>query len=114
MYREQLKAEAQQRENEEKAENDFLEWISSICIYTGYCRYGQFGGGFLCATQYDDCERLEKDVSELDAGDIEALQAADDIAASGAWYGTDKNPAAAMEKMLVKLRDYYFNEINTK
>lgn len=87
--------------------------LSGAAIYVGYARYGQLGGhGFVCTSSYDDTEDLHNWTEDLDAGDDDALRAADKIKESGAWYGNDPDPTKAMQKMIAKMERYYFHELN--
>lgn len=97
-----------------RTEQDFIEWISGASIYIGYARYGQFGGhGFVCASKYDESEKLRGLVECLDGGDDEALNAEGAIAKmDGVWIGNDPDPAKSMQKMLNKAKKFYFYELN--
>lgn len=86
----------------------FTEWLTGAAFYVGYARYGQLGGhGFVVACTYDHDEKLRAAVEDLDAGDDDALRAAEVIAAMGCWYANDPNPALAMMKVVDKMRDYH-------
>ena len=90
--------------------NDFLEWLSGAAIYIGYARYGQLGGhGFVAASNYDDASGdLQTAVENLDAGDIDALEAAARIEAmKNCWYANDPDPVVAMAKLMDKMREHH-------
>jgi hypothetical protein len=88
----------------------FLDWVSGAAIYIGYARYGQLGGhGFVVASNYEDLGgELQRAVEDLDAGDIEALAAADRIAVmKDCWYANDPDPLVAMAKLMDKMREVH-------
>jgi len=96
-----------------RTEDDFIEWLGGASFYTCYARYGQLGGhGFVVASDYDYNEWLEKEVFNLNGGDIEALEAADLIQELDCWYVNDPNPATAMTLIVDKMRKYYFKAFN--
>lgn len=85
----------------------FEDWVSGASIYIGYARYGQLGGhGFVVASRYDDSGELRAAVDDLDGGDIEALQAAEKIAAMDCLYANHPDPAVAMQLLMAKLREF--------
>ena len=88
----------------------FLDWLEGAAIYIGYARYGQLGGhGFVIASNYDDAAgKLERAVNDLDAGDNEALEAAEVIRnMPGCWYANDPDPIVAMANLMDKMREYH-------
>ena len=92
--------------------NNFLTWLSGASIYIGYARYGQLGGhGFVFASGYDDSDALADAVDDLDAGDNEALQAADAIEerakAGRCWYANDPDPVVAMARLMDQMREHH-------
>lgn len=96
-----------------KTTHDFIEWLSGAAIYIGYARYAQLGGhGFVCVSKYDEADDLQRWTEDLDAGDDDALRAADSIIESGAWIANDPDPAVAMAKLVSMMEHYYFHELN--
>lgn len=96
-----------------RTEEDFLEWLGGSSIYIGYARYAQFGPhGFVCVSRYEEDEMLQNATSDLDAGDQDAIDAAELIRKSGCWWACDSNPAVAMSELVEQIRRYYFDELN--
>jgi len=93
-----------------RTEEDFLEWLSGINICVGYARYG--GHGFVCVGTYDEHVYIRGLVEDLEGGDEEAFAAERKLHNVDCWIGHDKDPVKAMEKMVFRVRHYYFFKLN--
>ena len=97
-------------------EKRFLEWLRGMQFYVGEARYSQYSGNIVIVATYGRDEEIRELVDDLCASDIPALDAAHklDVFEGGGviWIDSDDNPVKAMEKLMVKVRKTYFEEIN--
>ena len=96
---------------------DFYEWLSGMEFHLNYDRYGQSGcHGHVVVAEYSGPEKTGDLVSELDAGDSDAINAWQELkeieTAQECWISSDVNPAIAMTELISKISDYYFLELN--
>jgi len=97
----------------EYTERDFLFWLNAdVKFYMQSDRYGQFCSfGVVCVADFHEDEQLREDVDNLEAGDHEAIEAGERIKANCKWYESDLNPVLAMDKLVGRIRKFYFEEL---
>lgn len=86
--------------------NSFEDWISNASIYIGWCRYGAPAAGFICASNYDEDEKLQLSVEDLEGGDNEMFQATKYIENNCSFWACDPDPAVAMQKLMGQMREF--------
>lgn len=98
---------------QERTVGDFQDWLSGGQFYIGYNRYGyEHGHGFLVVFDYAENDSLEGAVSELSAGDNDAIDAMDYIIENAEWFECDPDPATAMQCVINKVSHYYYKILN--
>jgi len=99
-----------------KTEKDFLAWLYGAKFYNGTTRYRQFPGHHVFVTKYDTDDDLRDLVDDLEGGDNEAIAAGEKLARlkekGDIRLEFDDNPSKAMEKLVEKMRVYYFDVLN--
>jgi hypothetical protein len=95
---------------------DFFDWLYGCKIYHGTTRYGQFNGHHVFATNYGEDDSLRDLLDDLEAGDIEALDAAqklnDLVNKEEIWMTYNDDPRIAMKELIDKIEYFYFNVLN--
>ena len=98
--------------------------MTNLCFAFGSDRYGSliryrqnmgYGNGYVCIASPEwsnlDFEDLAKISTELNAGDMEALDAAKTIKESDEIaYGSDYDPVVAMEKCIAHAEQKWFKD----
>lgn len=83
--------------------------LTDYTFYNGFARYGQFGNGghVFTASKYGASDVLESLTKQLDAGDIEAIDAGYKINAlirdRAVFMGCDDDPVIALQKCIARI-----------